>query len=206
MNDVCVCIFSKAPVDGKVKTRLLPALTEQQACLVHMNLLEHCLSNVKHVGWQCQLWTTDIYHPYIKQQSQQHAISVHLQQGEDLGARMRFAFKESLKKYSYVVLIGTDCPDLNSDYIFQAIKYLQAGKKVVLGPAKDGGYVLIAMSIEFDGVFENMDWGTDQVLNVTCKRLQQANIDWSELAMQRDIDRPGDLAFLKQSYPALFIL
>ncbi len=200
MTDVCVCVFAKAPVQGKVKTRLLPALTEQQACLVHKKLLRHCLETVQSNNWQSQLWTTDIQHPYVKQHAQQNLMSLHLQQGHDLGERMLFAAKESLDKYAYVIIIGTDCPDLDSDYISKAIETLRAGTDVVIGPAKDGGYVLIGMSVVVDNIFKSMQWGNDQVLAITRERLQQAGIYWQELATLHDIDRPNDLALLESGY------
>lgn len=205
MNDVCVCVFAKAPVPGKVKTRLLPALTTQQACTVHENLLKHCVSRIQNNAWQSQLWSTDIEHSYINQCAAQYSMSLHTQLGDDLGERMSFAVRQNLKKFSYVILVGTDCPDLESSLIAEAIASLKEGSEAVLVPAEDGGYVLMGLSVHIENIFTDMQWGSDKVLAVTRDRLVEAGIRWQELSEKRDIDRPEDLDFLKQNYPALFI-
>ena len=132
-------------------------------------------------------------------------MSLHTQLGDDLGERMSFAVRQNLKKFSYVILVGTDCPDLESSLIAEAIASLKEGSDAVLVPAEDGGYVLIGLSVYIESVFTDMQWGSDKVLAVTRDRLLEAGIRWRELAEQRDIDRPEDLDFLKQYYPALFI-
>ncbi len=203
MNTICVCVFAKAPVAGQVKTRLLPVLSAQQACLVHQHLLEHSLQQVINKRWQTQLWSTDIDHPYIEQLAQRYSLERVLQQGNDLGLKMCHATAESLKSFAYVVIVGTDCPELDAAYISEAIAQLQQGVEVVIGPAEDGGYVLIAMSRLIANVFENMPWGSDRVLDITRQRLQQARVHWYELPSRRDIDRPEDLVFLSQQYPKL---
>jgi len=205
MSNVCLCVFTKSPVPGQVKTRLLPVLTAEQACDVHKKLLNHCVSQVQHADWQCQLWSTDVQHTYIRELAQRHAMSLHRQKGEDLGDKMRHAVNQSLINFSYVILIGSDCPSIDVKLVSAAIKSLQTGNEVVLAPADDGGYVLIGMSIGAGSLFNEIEWGTDQVLTITRERLALAGVRWHELEMQRDIDRPEDLIFLQQQYPELFI-
>ena len=204
MKDTCLCVFAKAPVSGKVKTRLFPVLSEQQACRTHKTLLQHCLSQVQHADWHSQLWTTDTSHPDIKNNAQQHVMSLHEQRGTDLGERMAFAVQQSLKDFKYVIIIGTDCPSINAELVKEVDEKLKSGFEVVLGPALDGGYVLIGMSVEENSLFKDIQWGTDEVLNTTRTRLRDADIDWHEISPQRDIDRPADLGYLRQAYPDLF--
>ena len=204
MTDTCVCVFAKAPVSGQVKTRLLPALSAQQACFVHEHLIRHCLSQTQSSDWQSQLWSTDIFHPYIQACAEEYSISPHTQQGVDLGERMAFSVNESLEKANYVIIIGTDCPSMDVGFIQEAIRKLKAGFDVVLGPAEDGGYVLIGFSVAADSVFNNIEWGTNQVLELTRMRLREAKLSWHELATQRDIDRPEDLPYLQRAYPMSF--
>jgi len=204
MTAACLCIFAKAPVIGQVKTRLTPALSEQQACRVHEGLLQHCMLQTQSMDWENQFWATDSSHSYIKKQARQHGMSLHTQQGTNLGQRMAFAVKQSLKKFSYAIIIGTDCPSIDTEVITQAINQLKSGLDVVLSPAVDGGYVLIGFSTLAEGVFADIEWGTDRVLETTRMRLHDAGLRWSELATQRDIDRPDDLQYLKQNYPELY--
>ena len=205
MKSACVCVFSKAPEQGKVKTRLLPVLTPQQACQVHENLLQHCVFTTQDSRWQSQLWTTDIKNEFIKRLSKKYSMTLHPQLGSELGKRMFNAVKFSLETFSYVVVIGTDCPSLDAKYIAEAIAQLKLGADVVLGPAEDGGYVLIAMSQQLEYLFRDMQWGSDRVLEETRNRLQDKGLHWHELETRRDIDRPNDLDYLKQHYPALTI-
>jgi len=203
MTDTCVCVFAKAPVSGQVKTRLLPVLSEQQACFMHERLIQHCLSQVQSAEWQSQLWSTDISHSYIQARSEEHLIPLHMQQGADLGMRMASALQHSLENFKYVIIIGTDCPSIDIDFIQEAVTKLKAGLDVVLGPAEDGGYALIGFSMLAESVFTDIQWGTDQVLELTRIRLREAKLSWYELATQRDIDRPEDLQYLQQAYPLL---
>jgi len=204
MTDTCVCVFAKAPVSGQVKTRLLPVISEQQACLIHERLIRHCLSQTQSFDWQSQLWSTDISHPYVQACTEEYPISLHTQQGVDLGERMAFTVNKSLENVNYVIIIGTDCPSIDVAFIQEAVSKLKAGFDVVLGPAEDGGYVLIGFSVAADGVFNNIEWGTNQVLELTRMRLREAKLNWHELAIQRDIDRPEDLAYLQHVYPMPF--
>jgi len=204
MTEACLCIFTKAPIIGKVKTRLAPELSEQQACRVHEGLLQHCILQTQSTDWENQLWATDTSHSYIKEKVNQYGMLLHAQQGANLGQRMAFAVKQSLKKFSYAIIIGTDCPSIDTEVVTQAINQLKLGLDVVLSPADDGGYVLIGFSIVAEDVFSDIEWGTEQVLETTRIRLQAAGLRWSELASQRDIDRPDDLQYLQKSYPELF--
>jgi len=204
MKQACLCIFAKAPVRGEVKTRLLPVLNEQQACRAHESLMEHCLQQTVSASWQSQLWSTDSTNTYVRQCAEEFLVPVHSQQGEDLGARMANAVQQSLQDFSYVIIIGTDCPDLDTTYINKALYRLKAGDEVVIGPAADGGYVLIALSIEADNIFKDIEWGSTQVLNVTRQHLRESGLKWSELEIQRDIDRPEDLGYMKQEFPELY--
>ena len=204
MTDTCLCVFAKAPISGKVKTRLLPILSEQQACRAHKKLLQHCISQTQSADWQCQLWTTDTFHPYIKETAQQYAMSLHAQQGANLGEKMAFAVQQSLDNFKHVIIVGTDCPSIDSMLINEAVKKLKAGFDVVLGPATDGGYVLIGLSIVENSIFDDIEWGSSEVLDTTRIRLRDAGLAWHELSAQRDIDRPDDLQYLQQAYPSLF--
>lgn len=204
MTDTCLCVFAKAPISGQVKTRLLPALSESQACQLHKNLLQHCISQTQHVDWQSQLWSPDISHPSIRASAQEYLMSLHQQQGIDLGARMAFSVQQSLQNFNYVIIIGSDCPSIDATLIADALQQLKAGSDVVIGPAVDGGYVLIGFSVCVESVFTDIEWGTERVLEATRVRLDAAGLSWHELVSQRDIDRPDDLVYLQQSYPDLF--
>jgi glycosyltransferase A (GT-A) superfamily protein (DUF2064 family) len=110
--------------------------------------------------------------------------------------RLYHALACALTRYQSVVIIGSDCPFIDEGYLRQAFQLLQAGNQVVLGPATDGGYVLIAANKVDAGLFENIEWGCERVLAQTRKQLQALDWTWSELKPLSDIDRPEDLPLL----------
>ncbi len=121
-----------------------------------------------------------------------------LQQGSDLGERMAHALRQSLLNARYTVLIGSDCPELSAEYLQQAFDSLEAeeganSSKVVLGPATDGGYVLLGSSLAELPVFDNIEWGSNRVFESTVRGLKKAKISYSLLTPLSDIDRPEDL-------------
>ncbi len=83
-----------------------------------------------------------------------NGFNFHLQQGIDLGIRMRNAFQTILKTYQQAVIIGTDIPDLNNDIILKAFKSLD-NNDFVIGPSNDGGYYLLGMKNLFNPVFKD---------------------------------------------------
>jgi rSAM/selenodomain-associated transferase 1 len=127
-----------------------------------------------------------------------YGITLHEQQGEDLGARMAHAAKTTLQDYQYVVLIGTDCPGLDAEYIESVLQQLQAGADCVLGPAEDGGYVMLALSVYDDSLFNDIEWGTSRVLAATRERIKSLGWHCREMPVLWDVDRPADFERLKK--------
>ena len=114
---------------------------------------------------------------YFNDVSKSRAIRLFVQQGENLGERMRQAFADRFEEgYKQVVIIGSDSPTLPVAYIMQA---LQSPKEVVIGPSTDGGYYLIGMQGKVTDIFEGVPWGTDSVLSVTLDVLKnrQAEVE-----------------------------
>ena len=191
----CLLIFCKAPVPGQVKTRLTPHLTARQAAKLHIRLSLRTLSIAYHSELEdIQLWCSpDIEHPFFKQCEQSYPVSLHLQQGDDLGKRMDHAIAGALKNYKHVALVGCDSPSLTSSDLENAVTALMQNNDVVLAPAEDGGYVLIGLNKPQPILFENIPWGTPEVLQLTRSRIHQNKLKCFELSEQWDIDIPEDL-------------
>ncbi|MCK5877400.1 MAG: TIGR04282 family arsenosugar biosynthesis glycosyltransferase [Candidatus Marithrix sp.] len=183
-------IFAKAPIAGKTKTRLIKVLGEQGAADLHKKLVIYCLQKFSQV-FSVQLWCyPDELHPFFSECKAKFNLSLHQQHGKDLGERMATALA-STAPYP-TILIGTDCPDLTVTMIKDAFIVLQQ-YSVVLGPAEDGGYVLIGMQQQLPELFVDIPWGSSLVLEKTRSQLRNLQLSWSELPTQRDIDRPDDL-------------
>ena len=196
--DTRIIVFAKTPVAGKVKTRLIPALGHQGAKQLHCRMIEHTLDTVtkSHLAPVELHCTADISDDYIYQLSKRYNIPLKCQQGNDLGERMSNALNQSLNDSSHAILIGTDCPPISSAYIRQAIEVLQSGNDVVIGPAEDGGYVLIGIKSNQPEIFTHIDWGTDKVLQQSRNRIHRQGLNYRELDILWDIDTPDDLIYL----------
>jgi rSAM/selenodomain-associated transferase 1 len=190
-----LCIFTKTPLDGQVKTRLIPSVGEKQATNLYKDLLIRTLetassSSVSRIRLYC---TPTIEHPFLTESAEKFNIELCLQQGEDLGTRMCNALNEGLNEFDYALVLGCDCPWLSTADLEQACAGLSKANDLVLGPAKDGGYYLLGLRSPQDYLFENMHWGQAGVLAETRQRLQKAGQRWFELNEYQDIDRPEDL-------------
>ena len=197
-------VFAKAPVAGQVKTRLIPAMGEQHAADLYAELIEKTLRTVGQLarqddGVEVELWCApDDHHPFLRACSERYGIPTKVQVGNDLGERMAFATNKTIEESRIAIVMGTDCPGYTPEYISDAIRCLHEGNEVVLGPAYDGGYVLLGLKNVCPHLFENMPWGTDQVLDMARQRIRQQALRCAELSGKHDLDRPADLEFFPE--------
>lgn len=189
----CVLLFARAPEAGRVKTRLEPALGREATLVLHREMIRDVWERA-HASRLCplQLWVSGPPdHPFFRELCPDARI--HRQQGGDLGRRMFAAAEQGLVDHEFVILLGADCPSVDSAYLAAAAERLQAGDEAVLGPADDGGYVLLGLRRVDRALFSDMPWGGGEVLPRTRERLTRCGFRWSELAPRWDVDRPEDL-------------
>jgi rSAM/selenodomain-associated transferase 1 len=116
-----------------------------------------------------------------------------VQQGLDLGERMRNAFKDGFDAgYKKIVLIGSDLPDINATHITKGIEALKSCE-VVFGPAEDGGYYLVGLSKMNEAIFKDKPWSQSHLLHETLQELQKLNVSFRTLDSLNDIDTYEDL-------------
>lgn len=201
--------FAKTPELGKVKTRLIPAIGAEKALGLHRQLLAQTLNTCLSANLcQVELWLSEptLADGILAEFKQRDNPLIGWQQGDNLGERMAHAVKNSLERYDFVILVGSDCPAIDREYLELAIEHLinsssDTRNRAVIGPAEDGGYVLIGLR-QFDPlIFEEIDWGSSRVLRQTLTRLGQ--LDWHvhELPVLWDVDRPQDLKRLAGRLP-----
>lgn len=196
-----ILIFAKAPVAGEVKTRLQTILTADQCAHLQRKLIERTLdtainSDICPIELWCSVNTT---HPFFSQCRDRYAIPLASQHGDNLGERMFTALQQTLQSADFAIVIGCDCVALNATHLEQAGDSLaQQHYSVVLAPAEDGGYALIGARQADQQLFNNVDWGTDTVLESTRQNLAAMDCQWHELATLWDIDRPSDLQRLRK--------
>ena len=199
--DLAILVFAKAPVAGTAKTRLIPLLGAEQAAALQSRLLRHALATAASVAPAgLELWCApDTTHPALVDAAAHFGATLHLQQGDDLGARMSNAFKNALQRTKYAVCIGTDCPALRAQHLNDATAALRAGNDAVFVPAEDGGYTLIGLSRREPRLFDGIAWSTERVMPQTRERASDCGLRWRELETLWDVDRPEDWQRLQQS-------
>jgi hypothetical protein len=184
-----IIVFARAPVPGAVKTRLIPRLGEWRAARLHARLTRHAVQTA--LAARCgpvELHGT-ARHSFFSSMK----VRFRLQRGRDLGERMYGALATSLRRHAEVILIGADCPALTPAYLRRAARWLRGGCEVVLAPAQDGGYALVAAKRVKRELFEGIKWGGGDVYDETVKRLACAGYRWRALPAVWDVDRPEDL-------------
>ena len=150
------------------------------------------------------LWvTSNIFHKDFITNC--NKTNIYIQEGADLGAKMSRTIELTLQREdaNAAVVIGTDCPALTADYLQKALDALSSGVDVVLGPAEDGGYVLIGMGQPHSTLFSTIDWGTDRVMAQTLEAIGACGLSYQLLDTLWDVDRPEDLQRLRLLNPPL---
>lgn len=173
-------VFSRDPVPGRVKTRLVPRLGAWRAARLHRRLTQHALLTARAAA--CGPVALRL---------------THAQRGRDLGERMHHALSRALRRHRAAIIIGSDCPALRPAHIRRAARWLAGGADVVLGPAEDGGYVLIGARRVSPRIFAGIDWGTGSVYARTVEKLSALGYRWRALEPLWDVDRPQDLERLR---------
>lgn len=190
--------FAKAPVQGTVKTRMAPHLSDAACAELHRALTRQVFTNLLEAKMCPQELWVGSEHPFFSELTSDSGVPIFTQVEGDLGVRMAAAAKTALScdQVDGVILVGSDCPFINQAYLSQAIGVLKAGQDVVVGPANDGGYVLLGMSRLNSLLFEGIDWGTERVAGQTLQILKRLGWNYQLLSSLPDIDRPEDLALL----------
>lgn len=178
-----------------MKTRLAQDIGESAAAKVHEYLARHCLRQISNSSIApIELWCTpDTEHDFFSSCRAEWGVSLKQQVGSDLGQRMQHALSETLRNSSYAVLMGTDCPIMSTEYLRFALSLVRQNKTVI-GPAEDGGYVLLGVNEMQEQLFSNMPWGASQVYVETVKRITG---DAEALTPLWDIDYVADLRRLR---------
>lgn len=193
---VKILLFAKAPEAGKVKTRLQPQLSPARAARLYQLLLDKVVANITTANMPIALWRAgDLDHPCWGKYAKNPLVTLHEQNNSDLGQRMKCAAIEGLNDFDKVVLIGADCIDIDKQYLESAVYKLDSNDAAI-GPATDGGYVLLALKSVDDEIFSDIAWGSDKVLSQTLEKMDGLNWSYELLPALNDIDRPEDLANL----------
>lgn len=195
-----IIIFAKAPEPGSVKSRLQSILHPEERARLQAAMILDTLALTDSLPVQRALASAPpAGHPFLVRCGRERSIPLISQEGETLGERMKNAFDWGFGEgFQRVVLIGCDAPTLPADLIRQGVDRLEQSP-LVIGPSLDGGYYLIGARPPLPDLFSGIQWGSDQVLISTLRRINAEKRGCALLPFWYDIDRPGDLIFLKET-------
>lgn len=194
--DGLLCVFAKAPVPGRVKTRLIPALGAERAAQLAAAGLRDTWALVTRSGQARLLLDGDskalpelVPHPQIMWQST-----------GDLGERLSACFRSLLNHAPWVIVLGTDSPGLPRAALDSAMAWLGGGgdaPRAVLGPSRDGGYYLIGISAWQSTLLDQLPWSQPTTLSATRDRMVSRGFALHETQEYFDVDEPDDLRHLR---------
>jgi rSAM/selenodomain-associated transferase 1 len=188
-------MMARAPVAGRAKTRLIPALGPAGAAQLQHYLIERQLRQILPAELApFELWGSGpCDHPFFLDLAERETLLLQCQQGEGLGARLEFALATALRSAAYAIVFGADIPELDAGVLKAACRVMEGGADAVVVPAEDGGYTLLGVRRVAPQLFRDIDWGTEQVMRQTRERLRELNWRWQELPTLWDLDLPEDL-------------
>lgn len=184
-------IFVKNAHEGNVKSRLAKSIGMEKALSVYKKLVEKTYETVMNLPFNKIVYYSD----FIEDEDlwAKGVFKKSIQQGRDLGERMYNSICEvSGETKNMTCLIGTDIPKLSEEIIIQAFELL-SHKDIVLGPAEDGGYYLIAMKKPVKELFINKSWSTNHLLEETITEIKRNNLKYDLLPILNDIDVIEDI-------------
>lgn len=205
---VCaLAVMTKAPIAGSSKTRLTPPLMADEAAKLSACFLRDTCDNIATVCLDGTAEGVAVYTPAGAEAFYNRLLPASYstlgQRGGPFGKRLFHAAEDLLSSgYDSLCLIDSDSPTLPAAFLRAAVSALAApGDRVVLGPAKDGGYYLIGLKQAHRRVFEDVDWSTSKVLSQTIARAREAKLPVIVLPAWFDVD---DAVSLRQLCFELF--
>lgn len=194
-----VAIFTRAPVAGKTKTRLIPLLGAEGAAYAQRVMTWHALEIACALPEATvSLWCAgDVAHTFLQLCSAHFHVECVPQCDGNLGQRMADCLQRALVMHEQVLLMGSDCPAMTTAHLADAATALNDARMVFI-PAEDGGYVLVGArcgGLEAE-CFDDVIWGSAEVMAQTRERLTtrgwRSAVDWREIPALWDVDTPED--------------
>lgn len=204
MAQKTLVIFTRYPVEGKTKTRLIPAIGAKKASKIQQLMTENIVTKADQLNSNIKV---KIYYAGGNQTLMEQWLGCDRdftpQSEGDLGQKMYSAIETNVSLTNMpVVIIGIDCQCLTIDILETAFSVLDH-HDLVLGPAEDGGYYLIGLNKPIKSLFTNIEWGKNTVYQNTLNIAKKNKLSIFSLPMLNDIDRAEDLVNLPSNIQAI---
>lgn len=199
-----VVIMSRIPEPGFTKTRLLGKISGDECADLHRACLRDICLAVRKTEMASFLyyvglndppepdWLNSVFDPWGLQPEDYLYFTMYRQEGIDLGERMLNSARQLLPDYDAVIFLGSDMPCISPQLLLEANERLQE-HDLVIGPAEDGGYYLLALKRVYEELFEDIPWSTGNVLQMTLQAAQKCGLSNYRLPTNSDIDTWEDL-------------
>ena len=204
LQSLCaLAIMAKAPRPGKVKTRLSPPLTPDQAAAINTCFLRDTTANIASLAEDGACAGVVSYTPvgdeYLFEGLLPQGYRLMPQRGDGFGERLLTTAQDLFAcGFSSVCLIDSDSPTVPREAFAVAVDALQQpGDRIVLGPSQDGGYYLIGMKYAHTAPFENITWSTASVFAETVAAIQALGVELVTLPLWYDVDDAATLSILR---------
>lgn len=199
-------IFTRVPIPGKVKTRLMPRLTEDECAQLQDAMVLDLTEKLADLGNSLMLCYSDEWKDIENGEalrdrfvskvcstcSEKCEMYVFPQEGNDLGTRMANAVEKALGNGSKsCLLMGSDHPYIRREDVCEAEEAL-ANADVVFGPSKDGGFWLVGLKKPFPELFEKKFYGEGPVLEQAIASCRAHGRTFALACESSDIDIPDD--------------
>ena len=195
-QDDAYIIFTREPVPGTTKTRLMPYYSAEKCAELHRCFLKDMAREMRKADADIIVAYTGGEPVYLRETFGRNAEYI-AQRGDDLGQKMKNAFTDAFSMgYKRVILTGTDIPELKAESVNTAFEMLES-YDIVLGPTTDGGYYLIGMNILHPEAFDVKLYGVSTVFDETANSIKEAGLTVSFADEYRDIDERKDIADLR---------
>jgi len=203
-----LAVMAKAPRPGKVKTRLSPPLSRDQASALNICFIRDTAENIRQVTEAGQSLGVVAYTPVGDEAAFDDLLPANFQllaqRGDGFGERLLYASEDLFAcGFSAVCLIDSDSPTLPQTALSQAVEKLsRAGDCMVLGGCDDGGYYLIGVKQPHRRLFERIDWSTERVFAQTLERAREISLEVELLPPWYDVDDAATLERLQRELSA----
>lgn len=186
--------MTKAPEPGKVKTRLTPPLTPDEAAEINKCFLRDLSQSITSAAENSPGIGIGVYTPKGSEAAYADILSPEFmllpQRGMDFGERLICAAEDLFSVgFESVCLINSDSPTVPaSSFASAANELAKAGERIVLGPSDDGGYYLIGLKKQSRTLFEEIEWSTERVFQQTMRQAAKTGMEVSLLPTGFDVD------------------
>jgi uncharacterized protein len=200
--------MAKAPRPGKVKTRLTPPLTPDQASALNICFIRDTTENIQLVTEASNSAGLVAYTPVGDASAFDGLLpsgfQLLAQRGDGFGERLLYVCEDLFAcGFSAVCLIDSDSPTLPQEALLEAVERLsRAGDRMVLGGSDDGGYYLIGIKRLHHRLFEQIDWSTGRVFEQTLDRAREIGLRAELLPTWYDVDDAATLKRLQRELAA----